>query len=183
MQKAKGNAMKKAIGVFGSAVGGSSDENVRKARALGRAIASKGCVLVTGACTGLPLEAALAAKRAGGLVVGFSPAGSQREHLGKYKYPLEGFDFIAYPGSGYKGRNVIAVRSCDAAVFIAGGMGTLNEFTIAFDEGKRIGILTGSGGITDMVADIAKKAIRDTGASVIYDDDPGRLLQKLLKSG
>ncbi len=115
-------------------------------------------------------------------MIGVSPAGSEREHKEKYGYPMDGFDFIAYPGNGYKGRNVITVRSCDIAIFVAGGMGTLNEFTIAFDEGKRIGILRGTGGITDMVKDIANKAVRETGAVVIYDSDPEQLLRKLLKS-
>lgn len=174
--------MQKVIGVFGSAVGEFSQENVQKARRLGQAIAGNDCVLVTGACTGLPYEAALAAKDSDGIVIGVSPAGSEREHREKYGYPLNGFDFIAYPGSGYKGRNIITVRSCDIAIFISGGIGRLNEFTIAFDEGKRIGILTGSGGISDMIEDIAKKAVRETGASVIYDSDPEQLLRKLLKS-
>jgi uncharacterized protein (TIGR00725 family) len=173
--------MKKVIGVFGSAAGEPGQETVQKAKRLGKAVARSGCVLVTGACPGLPHEAAGAAKQGGGTVIGFSPAGSLREHREKYGYPADCFDLIAFTGSGYKGRNVLTVRSCDIAIFISGGIGTLNEFTIAFDEGKRIGILEGSGGITDMIKDIAKKAIRDTGASMTYDSDPEKLLRELLK--
>lgn len=173
--------LKKAIGVFGSSVGKLSQESVKKARSLGQAAARNGCSIVTGACAGLPYEAALAAKKGGGIVIGVSPAGSQSEHREKYRYPIDCFDFIVYPGSGYKGRNVIAVRSCDIAIFIAGGIGTLNEFTIAFDEGKSIGILKETGGMTDIVEDVIKRAVRETGASVIYDSDPEKLLQRLLE--
>ncbi len=173
--------MRKVVGVFGSAQGRMDSETVRKARGIGHAIAGNGCVLVSGACTGLPYEAGRAAKEKGGIVIGFSPAGSEREHRERYGYPVDGFDFISYTGCGYKGRNVITVRSCDAAVFISGGIGTLNEFTIAYDEGKSIGILTGTGGITGIVKDVVKKAVRQTAASVVYDSDPEKLVGKLLR--
>lgn len=174
--------MQKVIGVFGSSTGGLVQDNIQKARRLGQAIAENGCVLVTGACPGLPYEASLAAKKGGGIVIGVSPAGSEREHKAKYGYPVDAFDFIAYPGNGTKGRNVISVRSCDIAIFISGGMGSLNEFTVAFDEGKRIGVYTGTGGITDIIEDVAKKAIRKTGATIVYDSEPEKLLEKLLGS-
>ena len=35
-------------------------------------------------------------------------------------------------------------------ILVAGGIGTLNEFTIAYDEGKVIGLLHGTGGAADM---------------------------------
>jgi len=173
--------MKKVVGVFGSAQGKISKDSIAKARLLGHAIADNNCVLVTGACPGLPSEAARAAKEKGGSVIGISPANNKKEHVEKYGYPVENFDFIAFIGFGYKGRNVVTVRSCDIAVFIAGGIGTLNEFTIAYDEGKRIGILTGTGGISDMIKDIVKKAVKKTGASVFYGPDPEKLVEKLLK--
>ena len=44
---------------------------------------------------------------------------------------------------------MVLVRSCDIVLFVAGAMGSLNEFTIAHDEGKIIGCLTGTGGVAD----------------------------------
>jgi uncharacterized protein (TIGR00725 family) len=168
--------MKKVIGVFGSAEGDIGRESLRKARLLGRAIAESGCIMVTG----LPQEAAKGAKEAGGLVIGVSPAASRTEHTGKIGYPTKDMDFIVFTGSGTKVRNVMAVRSCDVAMFISGRIGTLNEFTIAYDEGKRIGILEGTGGITELVREILKKAAKETGAEVFYDSDPERLVRRCL---
>ena len=41
---------------------------------------------------------------------------------------------------------------------ITGRMGTLNEFTIAYDERRPIGVLKASGGIGDHPATVAKKS-------------------------
>ena len=67
------------IGVMGSATGYLTKQQRRLAFELGRAIAESGCVTITGACPGLPLESAKGATSAGGLVVGISPALSEWE--------------------------------------------------------------------------------------------------------
>ena len=57
-------------------------------------------------------------------------------------------------------------------------MGTLNEFTIAFEDNKPIGILTGTGGMADEMEDILKKAHRGMG-KVVFDSDPKQLVEKV----
>jgi hypothetical protein len=79
-----------------------------------------------------------------------------------------------------KGRNVVLVRSCDVALFIAGSIGSLNEFTIAFDEGKIIGCLTGTGGVADQVNDLVRTFPKPTKARLLYDDDPESLVDRCL---
>jgi YHS domain-containing protein len=66
-------------------------------------------------------------------------------------------------------------------VIIGGRSGTLGELAIAYDEGKLIGVLTGTGGISDMVADILGACAKGTGAQVVYDPAPLRLVKKLLR--
>jgi uncharacterized protein (TIGR00725 family) len=78
----------------------------------------------------------------------------------------ESSDVVIYTGFGLKGRNVICVRSSDIVIIIAGSMGTLNEFTIAYDEGKIIGVLTGTGGIADWVADLVATCPKPTKATL-----------------
>ena len=73
----------------------------------------------------------------------------ESEHVERYQLPTDACDLIVYTGFGLKGRNVVLVRSCEIVIFIAGAMGSLNEFTIAHDEGKIIGCLTGTGGVAD----------------------------------
>ena len=169
------------VGVMGGASDITLPEHMEKAHALGNAVASRGCVLATGACPGLPLAAACGAKQAGGLVVGVSPAMSLEEHVGKYASPTAFHDALVYTGSGLMGREVITIRTSDVVVIVGGRSGTLGELAIAYDEGKLIGVLTGMGGISDLVADIPAACAKDTGARVVYDDDPGRLVAELLR--
>lgn len=167
------------VGVMGSA-GGTLDEVVRrKVYRLGHAIATRGCVLITGACPGLPHEAVKGAKQAGGIVVGISPALNLEEHVRKYRSPTRGYDAIVYTGSGLMGREVENIRSCDVVIFAGGRSGTLGEFAIAYDEAKVIGVLQTTGGITEHLRDIIAMMKKDTGAMVCYNTDPDRLLDQL----
>src|SRR5262249_4805004 len=55
------------------------------------------------------------------------------------------------------------------------------ELAIAYDEGKMIGVLAGMGGISDMVADILAACAKDTGSHVVYEADPQRLVDELVR--
>lgn len=173
--------MKLTIGVMGTSGGNLSEEVRERAYQLGRAIADHDAILITGACPGLPFEAVRGAKAAGGLVVGISPGLSVDEHRGKYGSPLEGFDVLIYTGSGLMGREITNIRSCDIVVIAGGRTGTLGEFAIAYDEGRLIGVLTGTGGITTLVQDIIEASDKTTGAHVIFNDDPVKLVSQLVE--
>lgn len=173
--------MRLAVGVMGAAGGALDEVSLAKMRSLGRAIAERGCTLITGACPGLPQAAVLGARAAGGLVVGISPGLSVDEHIGKYDSPIEGFDVLIYTGSGLMGREVENIHSSDIVVVAGGRSGTLGEFAIAYDEGRLIGVLTGTGGVADAVADLVPLFDKQTGAVILYDDDPVRLLDRLLE--
>jgi len=146
---------------------------------LGREIAKHDCILVTGATTGIPYWAAKGAKEAGGIVFGISPAISEREHLNKYRLPIDYHDVIMYTGAGYAGRNLQLTRCADAVITVCGRMGTLNEFTIAFEENKLIGVLEGTGGMADMIRGIIEKSFRGPG-KVIFNQKPKDLIEDVL---
>ncbi len=169
------------IGVMGGATGVIDREHLDKAHQLGRAIAKSGSILITGACPGMPLAAACGAKQAGGMVVGISPGLSLEEHVGKYNSPADFHDVLIFTGSGLMGREVVNIRSSDIVVIVGGRSGTLGELAIAYDEGRLIGVLTGTGGISDMVRDILAACAKDTGSQVVYDAEPERLIQELLR--
>ena len=172
--------MKVKIGVMGSAEPFAATALHEKAIALGKAIAGRDVILFTGATTGLVYEAGKAAHDAGALHIGISPASDEREHIERYQLPLDACAAIVYTGFGLKGRNVVLVRSCDVVLFIAGSMGSLNEFTIAYDEGKVIGCLTGTGGVADRVEELVRTFPKPTEARVLYAADPERLLDSCL---
>ena len=169
------------VGVRGGASGDMAPAHLSAAEALGTAIARAGCVLVTGACPGLPLAAARGARAAGGTVVGISPGLSLDEHVYKYRSPAEHHDILVFTGSGLMGREVDNIRTSDIVVIVGGRSGTLGELAIAYDEGKLIGVVLGTGGISDMVRDILAACAKETGSRVLYDADAERLLTELLR--
>ena len=172
--------MKITVGVMGSSGGKISRVARRKAYALGREIARRGCILLTGACPGVPYDATRGCKDAGGITIGVSPALSLHEHITRYASPWKHFDVLIYTGDGLMGREITAIRSCHITVLIAGRSGTLGEFAIAYDEGRIIGTLQGTGGVADGLPSIMGIVGKDTGAVIISDPDPASLLDRLL---
>jgi uncharacterized protein (TIGR00725 family) len=167
--------------VSGAAETGHCAKDVlEKAKAVGREIVQNGGVLVTGATTGSPYWAAIGAKEAGGISIGLSPASSEQEHVERYKLPTDYFDVIIYTGFDYSGRNLLLTRAADGIIIICGRMGTLNEFTIAFEDHKPIGVLTGMGGTPDLIKSIIDESHREE-VSVIYESDPKILVEKMVK--
>lgn len=175
--------MKYRIGIMGSSQGPriKIQENVKKAIMIGQEVARANCILVNGACPGLPDEAAYGAKNVGGLTMGISPAFSEHEHKKLYKSPSDNYDILLYTGLGLMERDLINIRSSDAIIILGGGIGTLNEFTVAFDEGKVIGVLTGSGGVSNHVEEILTICDRQMEDFVVFDSDPKILVQKVLE--
>jgi uncharacterized protein (TIGR00725 family) len=169
------------VGVMGSAGGSLADAELDLACRVGKRIAQAGCVIVTGACPGLPHAAVLGAHAAGGLSMGISPGHSREEHENVYGSPSEPYDVIVFTGSGLMGREVHNIHSSDFVIFIGGRSGTLGEFSIAYDEGKLIGILTNSGGISNHFTEIAGLVKKDTGAYIITDDNPEELIDRCLE--
>jgi uncharacterized protein (TIGR00725 family) len=147
---------------------------------LGREIVRHGAVLVDGATTGFPFWAAKGAKEEGGLVIGFSPAATELEHKHSYRLPMEYHDLIVYTGANYSGRNLLLTRSSDAVIIGCGRLGTLNEFTIAFEDNKPIGVLEGAWEMDDLIKDIIAKGHRGSG-KIVYSKSPKELLDKLVE--
>ena len=149
------------------------------AKQIGSEIVKNSGVLVTGATTGIPYWAAIGAKEASGISIGLSPAVSELEHVRKYKLPTDYFDLIIYTGFDYAGRNLLLTRSSDAVIVVCGRIGTLNEFTIAFEDQKPIGVLEGSGGSADMIRDLVARSHRGPG-KIVFDSDPATLVKKVI---
>ena len=154
-------------------------EAIEKAKMLGRTIVGQGAILLTGATTGFPLWAAMGAKEAGGISIGFSPAGSEREHVEVYRLPLDYFDLIVYTGFGYSGRDLLLTRSSDAVLIGCGRIGTVHEFTISYEDEKPTGILRGSWDMDEVLKNIMDKSNRINN-NIIFDDDPSRLVKRTI---
>lgn len=155
---------------------------VEKAKEIGKEVVRQNGILLTGATTGIPDLAAKGAKEEGGVVIGISPAASYQHHVKTYKLPTENYDTIIYTGFDYSGRNLLLTKSADAVIVICGGFGTLNEFTIALEDNKPIGVLEGTGGAVEEMHDLLEK-IKDPhkhgAGKVVFSKDPKELIKKL----
>ena len=158
-------------------------DSFSKAEELGKEIIRRKAILVTGATTGFPYAAAKGAKEIEGFVVGVSPAATEKDHISEYQLPVDYHDLIFYTGSGYAGRNLLLTRLADAVIVGCGRMGTLNEFTIAFEDKKPIGILEGDWETDELIRSIIEKSHRalEMKGKIIFSRDPKELVAKIIE--
>ena len=150
------------------------------AKELGREIARQGAQIITGATSGFPMYAAEGAKEAGGFSFGLSPAASKKEHLEVYRLPLKALDTVIYTGFGFPGRDLMLVRSSDAVVIGCGRIGTIHEFTVAWEANMPLGILEGEWATDEVIRNIIKNGNRPN-PNVIFEKDPKRMIEKLIE--
>lgn len=150
------------------------------AKELGREIARQGAQIVTGATSGFPMYAAEGAKEAGGFSFGLSPAASKKEHLETYRLPLKAMDAVVYTGFGFPGRDLMLVRSSDAIVIGCGRIGTIHEFTIAWEADMPLGILVGEWETDEVIHNIIDNSNR-VNPNVIFEKDPKVMITKLIE--
>ncbi len=121
------------ISVIGA--GTCNNEIYSIAEEIGKLIAQKGAILVTGGLGGVMEAASKGAIEAGGTTVGILP-GFSKEDANKY---------VSIPittGLSHA-RNIIIARSADAVIAVSGEYGTLSEIAVALKLGKPvIGIKT-----------------------------------------
>lgn len=159
------------------------DKSFKLAEEIGREIVRHNGILLNGATTGFPYWSAKGAKEEGGIVIGFSPAATEQDHVKLFNLPLDHQDLIVYTGFHYSGRNLILTRAADAVIVGCGRMGTINEFTIAFEDGKPIGILQGDWETDEVLKTIIEKSHRaeERKDKIVFSHDPKELLDKLVK--
>lgn len=150
------------------------------AKELGREIARQGAQLATGATSGFPMYAAEGAKEAGGFSFGLSPAASKKEHTETYRLPLKAMDAVVYTGFGFPGRDLMLVRSSDAIVIGCGRIGTIHEFTVAWEANMPLGVMVGEWQTDEVIQNIMKNSNR-TNPYVIFEKDPKLMVSKLIE--
>ncbi len=155
-------------------------DSLDQAKEIGMEIAKHGAVLITGAGAGFPLWASNGAKEAGGYTLMFSPAGSKKEHKEAYRLPSDMNDVVVYTGFGYVGSDFLMTKSSDAVIIGCGRVGTIHEFTMAYEEGKPIGVLEGPWETDEIIKTIIGNKNR-TDKPIIFEKDPKKLVEKLLE--
>jgi uncharacterized protein (TIGR00725 family) len=177
----KHNHLKLKIGVCGAAETGICGVNAYDiAKELGREIIKQGGILVTGATTGFPYWSAMGAKEESGVSIGISPASNENEHVDTYRLPLDYMDLIIYTGFGFPGRDLLFTRSCDAVIIGCGRIGTIHEFTIAFEDDKPVGVLEGDWLTDETIKTIIERANRPHD-NIIFDKDVKNLVKRIIE--
>lgn len=115
------------------AVIGSGARHEGRAEEVGRLLAERGCVVVTGGLGSVMAAAARGAKSAGGTTIGVLP-GDQRHDANEW------IDHAVVTGVGHA-RNLAVVASGDAVIAVGGEWGTLSEIGFARVLGRPVVIL------------------------------------------
>ena len=138
-----------------------SPEALRAAELVGANIAGAGAILITGGLSGVMEAASRGAKRANGLVIGMLP-GFRKDDANAY------VDVAITTGMGWM-RNTLTIRAADAVIMISGGIGTLNELTVAYEDKPTV-VLEGTGGWADRIREIAYrgKHLDESGSATLH---------------
>ncbi len=147
----------------------------QKAKQLGREIAKDQHIVLTGGCHGYPYAALRGALLQGGRIIVYSPAKDEQEHIGRYGFSIDPDVEYEFTGLGIPERNIPLIYAADAVIFFDGKVGTLNEFTLALHEKKKIAVLK-SGPLTELFQKIAQICQR---RDIIYSDDPCKIVKFL----
>jgi uncharacterized protein (TIGR00725 family) len=110
--------------------GGASEAEIATAEAVGRGLADRGAVVVTGGLGGVMAAAARGAAEAGGTVVGILP-GTDRGDGNQW------LTVAIATGLGEL-RNGLVIRAADAVIAVGGAYGTLSEIALALRAGVRV---------------------------------------------
>jgi uncharacterized protein (TIGR00725 family) len=129
------------------------------AEEVGKGVAQKGAILVTGGLGGVMEAASKGAKEAGGTVIGILP-GFNKDEANRYVT-------IPITTGLSHARNVIVARSADAVIAVSGEYGTLSEIAIALKLGKPVvGIKT-----WDTIEGVIKAESAEEAVQKIFNSD------------
>jgi len=155
-------------------------------------LAEADVILITGACIGLPYEVALAAYKKNRVEIwGFSPATDYEGQVActpdddnsiysRLIYTPSDFEFVSDVNVARKYRNILSTATCEGGIIISGRWGSLNEFTNLYDMGKVIGVLTGTGGVADLLPNLSKQISKPSKATVFFNNSASTLVNQVI---
>ena len=114
---------------------GSGAEHEAAAEEVGRLLAERGCVVVTGGLDEVMAAAHRGAKAAGGTTIAILP-GEHRRAANRWA------DHVVVTGIGHA-RNLAVAASGDAVIAVGGSWGTLAEIGFAMRLGRPVVVLEG----------------------------------------
>lgn len=117
------------------------------------------------------------------MLIGFSPNSNAFLHSKQQdNADIKDFDHIHFNSNGFTARSLEFINTVDALIMISGRMGTLSEFTIAFEEKVPIFVLKGYGGVSDKIEEIISYANKETFLPPVMKSKADDLVNELLET-
>lgn len=138
---------------------------------IGKKISQKGWTVITGGKTGVMEAANKGCQEAGGVSIGVV-TGDKRFTANNY------VDVEVVPGTFNCGEEMTLITMSDAVVMLGGGMGTLQELTIAYRQSKSIFSIRGLGGWSERLEQFNKLDERSK-VKIDYSETVEELTEKL----
>ncbi len=138
--------------------------------------------LLTGGSLGVPGQIVQKANKAGIHTIAYSPDENIENHHRRHdNLALHHFNEVKH-FCGFTMRSLAMLQDADGVLALNGRMGTLSEFTIALEEGKRVAVLTNTGGVADHLQNITGVIQKDFSKNLFFSDDPKMVIQWLAEN-
>lgn len=132
--------------------------------------------ILTGGCCGILAEIIKQTKRVNIQSKAYSPDKNRKLHDKRLdNLASHHFNEIEYH-EGFTFRSLSMIQNSDAVLVINGRMGTLSEFSIALEEGKRVGVLTDTGGIADHLKQITLWTNKKFSNQILFSTNPEEII-------
>lgn len=169
------------ISIIGSAEEKQNSKPKKLCKSIGNYLSQKDITLFTGGSSGIPGEIVKACDLNKIKITAYSPDKNKISHNKRFdnlnsKY----FSRIKYI-RGFTARSLQMINDSDAIIVIGGRIGTLSEFTIALEEGKKVLVIKNSGGIADHLEYILSVANKEFPNQIIFERDYKKGIDKLLE--
>ncbi|MGB7637456.1 MAG: TIGR00725 family protein [Nitrososphaeraceae archaeon] len=130
------------IAVIGYNKDGCTEHARNIAFEVGKEIAISGSILICGGLGGVMEAACRGAKTNGGMTLGIIPQEA-------FSFANEFCDIVICTGIGFA-RDFIVATSADGIIAVGGGVGTLIELGVGYITRKRMVVVSGSGGVSEI---------------------------------
>lgn len=177
------------IGIFGR--GKAMNKTIiKKAEEIGRIIAEKNHIVVTGGTNGYPHIVAESAINAGGKAISYATGKTMSDHRKFHDVNLSKYSEIIFQKKYFNKklhgidnylRSLDMCLKVDIGIIISGRVGTMFEVTILSGMSKDIFVLNESGGITKSTIQDFKKEGHKEKSKIIFFENSDEL-NKLLKN-
>ena len=131
----------------------------------------KNIEIITGGSLGIPGLIVQKAQEFGIKTIAYSPDRHMYDHNNRFdNLHTKHFNEIKFI-PGFTARSLQMIHDADKILLLNGRIGTLSEFTIALEEGKKVGVITNTGGIADHLKYILSVAEKEFPEQIFFSDD------------